>query len=99
MYIFLKFLLLLTLISTTIIANTEVKLNDKNSYKVLCYHNVVDKITDPKIMNITTDQLIAHFKWLKVNGYNVINLDDILKAKAGIKNLPKKAVLLTFDDG
>ncbi len=99
MYIFLKTLLLLTIISTTLTANTEVKLSDKNSYKVLCYHNVVDKITDPKIMNISTDQLIAHFKWLKVNGYTVISIDDILKAKAGTKDLPKKAVLLTFDDG
>ncbi len=80
-------------------ASTQVKLSDTNSYKVLCYHNVVDKITDPKIMNVTTDELIAHFKWLKVNGYHVISIDDILKAKAGIKDLPKKAVLLSFDDG
>lgn len=99
MYSFFKIALLWAIINTITLANTEVKLNDKNSYQVLCYHNVVDKITDPKVMNITTDQLIAHFKWLKVNGYHVINIDDILKAKRGEKDLPQKAVLLTFDDG
>lgn len=90
---FFKILLLLGLLNSTAFAD------GKNSYKVLCYHNVVDKITDPKIMNVTTDQLISHFKWLKVNGYNVISLDDIINAKNGKKDLPQKAVLLTFDDG
>ena len=71
----------------------------QNNFKILCYHNVVDKITDPKIMNITTDQLIAHFKWLKTNNYHVISLDDIIKAQKGEKQLPENAVLLTFDDG
>ncbi len=70
-----------------------------NTFQALCYHNVVDVITDPDISNITTDQLIAHFKWLKQNGYSVVSIDDIIQAKAGKKNLPEKAVLLTFDDG
>ncbi len=71
----------------------------KNSFQVLCYHNVVDTITDPQVMNLTTDQLIAQFKWLKKNNYTVISIDDILQAKQGKKTLPKHAVLLTFDDG
>ena len=84
--------LLWVVLNTTIFA-TEISSSDKNSYKVLCYHNVVDKVIDPKIMYVTTDQLISQFKWLKVNGYNIISIDDILKAKEGIKDLPKKAVL------
>ncbi len=71
----------------------------KNSFKVLCYHNVTDKITDPKIMTVTTDELIAHFKWLKIHHYHVISIDDILAAGRGEKVLPENAVLLTFDDG
>ncbi len=73
--------------------------SEKNTFKVLCYHNVVDKITDTKVMSITTDQLIEQFKWLKANGYNIITIDDIIKAKNNEKDLPSKAVLLTFDDG
>ena len=88
-----RFVFVLFFVSTLLLAS------HKNSYKVLCYHNVVDKITDTKIMNITTKQLIEHFKWLKVNNYHVITIDGILKARSGIKDLPKNAVLLTFDDG
>ena len=89
-----KVFIFLLLFATALFASSP-----KNSYKVLCYHNVADKITDTKIMNITTKQLIEHFKWLKVNNYHVISIDDILKAKSGEKDLPKNAVLLTFDDG
>ena len=99
MHLFFKTILLLAILNTMIFAKAQINTPIKNSFKVLCYHNVVDKITDPKIMNVTTDQLISHFKWLKVNGYHVISLDDILQARKGEKNLPKKAVLLTFDDG
>ncbi len=94
-----KTILFLTLTTVVCMASTKVKPTDKNSFQVLCYHNVVDKITDNKIMNVTTQQLISHFKWLKVNGYNVIGIDEIIQARDGKKDLPKKAVLLTFDDG
>ena len=70
-----------------------------NTFKVLCYHNVCDKITDTSMMNITTAQLIEHFKWLKANNYHVIGIDDILAAQKGVRSLPDNAVLLTFDDG
>ncbi len=93
-----KIVALFMILSLHIFADSGSKIT-KNSFQVLCYHNVVDKITDTKIMSITTDQLIKQFKWLKVNGYNIIKIDDILRAKRGEKDLPEKAVLLTFDDG
>ena len=91
-----RYLLLLSLLMTPFLLAEKLP---ENSFRILCYHNVVDKITDPKIMNITTDQLIAHFKWLKTHHYHVISVDDILAAKRGEKKLPPNAVLLTFDDG
>ncbi len=94
---------ILKILSLVLILNLHLTASElflkKNSFQILCYHNVVDKIVDTKIMSITTDQLIEQFKWLKANGYNIINIDDILKAKNGEKDLPQKAVLLTFDDG
>ncbi len=91
------FLTLLWLIMlSTVLAQAAPK---ANTFQTLCYHNVVDTITDPDIMNITTDQLISHFKWLKENGYTVISIDDIINAKEGRKPLPPQSVLLTFDDG
>ncbi len=94
---FLKVLLMASLFISAL--NAEVKLGDKNSFISLCYHNVADKMTDRSIMTVTTDQLISHFKWLKQNDYHPISIDDILQAKEGKKDLPKNAVLLTFDDG
>ena len=91
------FLTLLWLMTASVVlAQTPPK---ANTFQTLCYHNVVDTITDPSIMNITTDQLISHFKWLKENGYTVISIDDIINAKEGKKQLPPLSVLLTFDDG
>ncbi len=72
---------------------------EKNRFWVLCYHDVVDKITDPNLPSITTEQLISHFEWLKRNGYSVVSVDDILDAKARKRDLPEKSVMLMFDDG
>jgi biofilm PGA synthesis lipoprotein PgaB len=69
---------------------------------VLAYHDVRDDVRlqgdrDPDATS--TDHLIAHFDWLKANGYHVVSLEDVLKAKQGGAPLPPHAVLLTFDDG
>lgn len=69
---------------------------------VLTYHDVRDDVGllgdhDPDATS--TDHLIAHFDWLKANGYHVVSLDDVIKARQGMKVLPSHAVLLTFDDG
>ncbi|WP_457599311.1 poly-beta-1,6-N-acetyl-D-glucosamine N-deacetylase PgaB [Hydrogenimonas sp.] len=88
-------LLLVLLFASGSMADTA----ERNRFWVLCYHNVVDRIEDPDLPSITTAQLVSHFEWLKRNGYHVIGIDDILAAREGKKSLPKKAVLLTFDDG
>lgn len=69
---------------------------------VLGYHDVRDDVRtgvdrDPDALS--TDHLIAHFDWLKANGYHVVSLDQVVEASHGGKPLPSDAVLLTFDDG
>src|ERR1700761_5060594 len=69
---------------------------------VMNYHDVRDDIRDagPKDSTaISTDHLIAHFDWLRANGFHMVSLDDVLAARQGGRALPAKAVLLTFDDG
>lgn len=70
-----------------------------NSFHVLSYHNVLD---DPETLpdrhSISTAQLVQHFAWLRDQGYAVVSVDDILRARSGGKPLPVKAVLLSFDD-
>ena len=68
----------------------------------LCYHDVLLRpgdfsFSDPR--PITLAELTDQFDWLKSNGYKVIGVDDILRARKGGRPLPPKAVLLTFDDG
>lgn len=75
---------------------------DSSGLIVLAYHNVRDDVglqgdRDPDATS--TDHLIAHFDWLKANGYHVVSLDDVIKARQGGASLPSHAVLLTFDDG
>jgi poly-beta-1,6-N-acetyl-D-glucosamine N-deacetylase len=72
------------------------------TFIVLAYHDVRDDVgtladRDPDAIN--TDRLIAHFDWLKANGYHVVSVDDVLKSMHGGPALPPNAVLLTFDDG
>jgi biofilm PGA synthesis lipoprotein PgaB len=52
-----------------------------------------------EIDDVTADNLINYFSWLKVNGYNVISIQDILTAKKTGKPLPEKSIVLSFDDG
>lgn len=75
---------------------------DVDTFQVLCYHDVRDDVLedyDPDEMAVSTQQLIAHFAWLKGHGYHPVSIDDILAARDGKKKLPGKAVLITFDDG
>ncbi|WP_245822043.1 poly-beta-1,6-N-acetyl-D-glucosamine N-deacetylase PgaB [Actinobacillus succinogenes] len=71
---------------------------------VLCYHNVIDESVPNKHQQyfpqtISAQTLITHFNWLRNNGYKPVSLQQIMDARNGRQPLPKKAVLLTFDDG
>ena len=70
----------------------------ENSFITICYHDVKDQ-WDGDPMTVSTDRLIAQFSWLKAHDYNIISVQDLLDARGGRKQLPKKAVLLSFDDG
>ncbi len=68
----------------------------------LSYHDVRDDLyddLDEDSAAVGTLNLIRHFSWLKDKGYNVVSVDDLIAAADGLRPLPEKAVLLTFDDG
>ena len=75
---------------------------DDASFLVLCFHDVrsTDKhrLADDTI-TINTTELVAQLDWLRGRGYQPVRIADILDAQTGKRALPKKAVLLTFDDG
>lgn len=89
-------LLLLTL------SNASQAANSANTYEVLSYHDIKDDVDgnlERETTLLSTKNLAGHLTWLHDHGYHPISVDDILKAQKGIKALPEKPVLLTFDDG
>ena len=73
-----------------------------DGFITLCYHNVQAQPGELSAGNppsIPLAELADQFDCLKANGYNVIGVDDILRARKKGRPLPPKAVLLTFDDG
>jgi peptidoglycan/xylan/chitin deacetylase (PgdA/CDA1 family) len=68
-------------------------------FVTVAFHDVVDRAEDRDADATTTIELIRFFDWLKGNGWTAISLDDLDAARLGVKPLPPKAILLTFDDG
>lgn len=71
----------------------------KNTFITLAYHDIQDDDFDQRYLSLTTAQLIAHFAWIRENGYIPVSVDQIITARNGGNALPEKAVLLSFDDG
>lgn len=71
-------------------------------FVTLCYHNVLpapSAFAPPAAISISLEELTNQFDWLRDNGYAVISVEDVLQAEKGVKELPPKAVLISFDDG
>jgi poly-beta-1,6-N-acetyl-D-glucosamine N-deacetylase PgaB len=48
---------------------------------------------------VTASNLVSFFEWLHANSWTAITLDDLERARSGVRALPNRAVLITFDDG
>ena len=67
-------------------------------YLVLCYHSVPTVFNgDPDGVSVLN--LAQQLAWLRESGYSPISMQDVIKAKHGMKPLPERAFLLTVDDG
>lgn len=63
---------------------------------ILAYHRVGNR---PAAMTITPQMLRRQFRYLQEHDYRVIPLADLLGFLNGRKQLPRRAVVLSFDDG
>lgn len=73
---------------------------DLNTLTIIGYHEITEK--KDAVMPayaVTPKQFELHLDWLQKNGYNFVNVDQIIKANEGKSKLPTKPVLLTVDDG
>ncbi|MEI6030526.1 MAG: poly-beta-1,6-N-acetyl-D-glucosamine N-deacetylase PgaB [Synechococcaceae cyanobacterium ELA739] len=67
---------------------------------VLAYHEISEPAAalDPDIA-VSPSQLAGQLSWLKQNGYHPVSVEQVLRARHGGSPLPRRPVLLSFDDG
>jgi peptidoglycan/xylan/chitin deacetylase (PgdA/CDA1 family) len=65
----------------------------------IAFHDVADRVDELDVDAVTTRSLAQFFDWLKGSGWTAVSLDDIAAAARGLRPLPDKAILVTFDDG
>lgn len=74
----------------------------KNVLRVLTYHRIAN-LNDtphlhPGLISATPERFAQQMKFLK-NHYPVVNMQQVVEAVKTNQPLPKRAVLITFDDG
>lgn len=97
-------LALIALASSCLMATNEPNScsRDKNpnEFTILSYHEIADKSeTLDSNYAVTPEHFEEQIRWLTQSGYHFISVNDIVKYRKSKKMLPKKAVLITFDDG
>ena len=66
---------------------------------ILLYHSVSPPpVNDPFSLTIAPDQFESQMCWLKSRGYQTIWPSDLLAARRTGRPLPRKPLMLTFDD-
>jgi peptidoglycan/xylan/chitin deacetylase (PgdA/CDA1 family) len=67
---------------------------------VLMYHEV-SPTPHPSLRRytVTVRQFARQMRWLAALGYQAIDMDALVRARLGQSSLPKRPVLITFDDG
>lgn len=71
----------------------------ENELLVIAYHDVEDHNPNQAYLSVSTEHLRQQFSWLHENNYVPVSVDEVLSARDGKSVLPKRAVMLTFDDG
>lgn len=81
---------------------SEIKVKDLTDFKsaqavpILLYHGIVKK---EDAANTTLNNFINQMEALKKEGYETISLEQFYLFKKGKFNLPKRPIIITFDDG
>ncbi len=69
--------------------------------RVLTYHRIAKRTRyrhlNPRLISASPDEFQRHLHFL-ASHYNVVRLEDVLETAAGGRKLPRRAVLITFDD-
>lgn len=98
--LFLAVAIIMVIITSYIcIADFDVYADDGAELVILMYHNVIPDSAKESKYEITVSSLERDMKYLKEKGYTAIDGKDLIAYAEGGADLPKKCVMLTFDDG
>lgn len=89
-------------ISTIFVSSSSVSVfNDENSPKlpVLMYHSVINNPSKSGKYVITPQKFEEDLLYLKQKGYETVSVKQIIQYVYNNAPLPKKPIILTFDDG
>ena len=65
---------------------------------ILCYHRIENYTSDPVKITVSKKNFLEHINFLKEFA-KIISPNQLFESLKNRKNLPKRSVLLTFDDG
>ena len=71
------------------------KLSSQRYVSVLAYHSIESKESH---FNVTPAEFARQIEYLRKN-YSIVSLEEVCEFVAGTRDLPRKAVAITFDDG
>ena len=70
---------------------------------ILVYHSVMPhhpgQTTEQRVLDVDDSVFVAQLRYLADHGYRVVSFGALVDALEGRDTLPKRAVVLTFDDG
>ena len=73
--------------------------NDEVRLPIIMYHSILkDKARAGKFV-LSPTAFASDLDYLKAHGYETVNVTDLVRYVDGLASLPKKPVMLTFDDG
>lgn len=95
----LSILFLLCIICSYFTPSTTAESTDEVPIPVIMYHHIYDNSKALNDYVISPAELEEDFKYLNEKGYTAILPRELLKYTRGEFTLPKKPVIITFDDG
>ena len=84
-------------VNTNAKTTKTVYMNKNSKIPILMYHSI--SYEKGNTLRIPKETFREQMKYLKDNNYTTLTLDDLYSYMKTNKNLPKKSIVITFDDG